>query len=61
MICHVRELAYQIKREYERFATNFEGLKVDVVFGGTYLFTFVVVRNINHLGLLLIYYRFDYS
>jgi len=34
VICHTRELAYQIKHEFDRFAKYFEGAKTGVVFGG---------------------------
>merc|ERR1712091_613386 len=33
-ICHTRELAYQIKHEFERFAKFFAGVKTAVVYGG---------------------------
>jgi len=32
--CHTRELAYQIKFEFDRFAKYFSGTKVAVVYGG---------------------------
>ena len=32
--CHTRELAYQIKHEFDRFAKYFEGLTCGVVYGG---------------------------
>merc|ERR1712228_1100968 len=35
VVCHARELAYQIKHEFERFAKYFSQLKVAVVYGGT--------------------------
>merc|ERR1712007_325479 len=35
VICHTRELAYQIKHEFDRFAKYFTGLKCGVVYGGT--------------------------
>jgi len=34
VICHARELAFQIKREYDRFAKFFDWVKIGVVFGG---------------------------
>jgi ATP-dependent RNA helicase UAP56/SUB2 len=34
VICHARELAYQIKREYDRFAKYFQWVKVAVFYGG---------------------------
>jgi len=34
VICHTRELAYQIKHEFDRFAKYFAELKTGVVFGG---------------------------
>jgi len=35
VLCHTRELAYQIKHEYSRFAKYFSWAKVGVVYGGT--------------------------
>lgn len=35
VICHTRELAYQIKKEYERFTKYFQWAKILVVYGGT--------------------------
>lgn len=35
VLCHTRELAYQIKKEYDRFAKYFQWAKVAVVYGGT--------------------------
>lgn len=35
VLCHARELAYQIKKEYERFAKYFSWAKVAVFYGGT--------------------------
>merc|ERR1719194_150211 len=34
VICHTRELAYQIKHEYDRFAKFFSNVKTAVVYGG---------------------------
>jgi len=34
VICHTRELAYQIKHEFDRFAKYFTGVKCAVVYGG---------------------------
>ena len=34
VICHSRELAYQIKNEYDRFTKYMTGLKTAVVYGG---------------------------
>merc|ERR1719324_136393 len=34
VLCHTRELAYQIKHEFERFAKFFTGVKTAVVYGG---------------------------
>merc|ERR1711977_741081 len=34
VICHTRELAYQIKHEYDRFAKFFSNVKCAVVYGG---------------------------
>merc|ERR1711967_4979 len=34
VICHTRELAYQIKHEFERFAKFFPNVKTAVVYGG---------------------------
>merc|ERR1712039_1080446 len=35
VICHTRELAYQIKFEFDRFAKYFQEVKTAVVYGGT--------------------------
>jgi ATP-dependent RNA helicase UAP56/SUB2 len=35
VICHTRELAYQIKHEFDRFAKYFTGTSCGVVYGGT--------------------------
>merc|ERR1711979_91127 len=35
VICHTRELAYQIKHEFDRFAKYFKDVKTGVVYGGT--------------------------
>jgi len=34
VLCHARELAFQIKREYDRFAKYFPWVKLAVVYGG---------------------------
>jgi ATP-dependent RNA helicase UAP56/SUB2 len=34
VVCHTRELAYQIKHEFERFAKFFSGVTTAVVYGG---------------------------
>merc|ERR1719324_1158498 len=34
VVCHTRELAYQIKHEYDRFAKFFSNVKTAVVYGG---------------------------
>jgi len=34
VMCHTRDLAYQIKHEYERFSKYMEGLRTAVFFGG---------------------------
>merc|ERR1712216_849104 len=34
VVCHTRELAYQIKHEFERFAKFFADIKTAVVYGG---------------------------
>merc|ERR1712118_98073 len=34
VVCHTRELAYQIKHEFDRFAKYFTGVKCVVVYGG---------------------------
>merc|ERR1712085_69265 len=34
VICHTRELAYQIKHEFDRFAKYFQDVKCGVVYGG---------------------------
>jgi superfamily II DNA/RNA helicase len=33
-MCHTRELAYQIGKEYEKFSKYLKNVKVDVFFGG---------------------------
>jgi len=33
--CHTRELAYQIKHEFDRFSKYFEHIRIAVVYGGT--------------------------
>merc|ERR1712217_482911 len=35
VLCHTRELAYQIKHEFDRFAKYFADVKTMVVYGGT--------------------------
>merc|ERR1712203_558260 len=35
VLCHTRELAYQIKHEFDRFSKYFADVKTMVVFGGT--------------------------
>jgi ATP-dependent RNA helicase UAP56/SUB2 len=35
VLCHTRELAYQIKNEYERFSKYMPDVKTDVFYGGT--------------------------
>merc|ERR1711979_2407 len=35
VICHTRELAYQIKHEFDRFAKYFQDVKTGVVYSGT--------------------------
>merc|ERR1712222_169383 len=34
VVCHTRELAYQIKHEFDRFAKYFQDVKTAVVYGG---------------------------
>lgn len=34
VMCHTRELAFQISKEYERFSKYMSGVKVSVFFGG---------------------------
>merc|ERR1711910_156240 len=34
VMCHTRELAFQISKEYERFSKYYSGIKVGVFFGG---------------------------
>lgn len=34
VMCHTRELAFQISKEYERFSKYMQGIKVGVFFGG---------------------------
>lgn len=33
-MCHTRELAFQISKEYERFSKYIPGIKISVFFGG---------------------------
>ena len=33
-MCHTRELAFQISKEYERFTKYYPGIKIGVFFGG---------------------------
>merc|ERR1719197_236623 len=35
VLCHTRELAYQIKHEFDRFSKYFTDVKTGVVYGGT--------------------------
>lgn len=35
VLCHTRELAYQIRNEYTRFSKYMSEIKIDVFFGGT--------------------------
>ena len=35
VMCHTRELAYQIRNEYNRFAKYLIGVKIGVFYGGT--------------------------
>merc|ERR1712190_646323 len=35
VVCHTRELAYQIKHEFDRFSKYFKDVKTGVVYGGT--------------------------
>lgn len=35
VLCHARELAYQIKHEFDRFSPYFNGVRTAVVYGGT--------------------------
>lgn len=35
VLCHTRELAFQIKKEYDRFTTYMEGVRTEVFYGGT--------------------------
>merc|ERR1712157_324587 len=34
VVCHTRELAYQIKHEFDRFSKYFQDVKTGVVYGG---------------------------
>lgn len=34
VLCHTRELAYQLKGEYDRFSTHLTNVKSEVIFGG---------------------------
>jgi superfamily II DNA/RNA helicase len=38
VMCHVRELAYQIGKEYERFSKYLPGIKTAVLYGGVFCF-----------------------
>jgi hypothetical protein len=33
-MCHTRELAYQIKNEYDRFSKHMDNVRTEVFFGG---------------------------
>ena len=33
-MCHTRELAFQISKEYERFSKYYSGIRIAVFFGG---------------------------
>lgn len=35
VLCHTRELAYQIKKEYERFSKYMPDVRTSVFYGGT--------------------------
>lgn len=35
VLCHNRELAYQIKKEFVRFSTQLPDIRTEVIFGGT--------------------------
>eukprot|EP00004_Rigifila_ramosa_P008699 TRINITY_DN19_c0_g1_i8.p1 TRINITY_DN19_c0_g1~~TRINITY_DN19_c0_g1_i8.p1 ORF type:complete len:408 (+),score=116.34 TRINITY_DN19_c0_g1_i8:47-1225(+) len=39
VLCHTRELAYQIASEYNRFAENFDGIRTEVIYGGVNIVT----------------------
>jgi superfamily II DNA/RNA helicase len=34
VLCHTRELAYQIKNEFDRFSKYLEHIKTEVIYGG---------------------------
>lgn len=34
VMCHTRELAYQIKNEYDRFSKHMDNVRTEVFFGG---------------------------
>jgi hypothetical protein len=41
VLCHTRELAYQIQREYERFSKYLPDIKSRVFYGGAFIFSFI--------------------
>ena len=58
VMCHTRELAFQISKEYERFSKFFPNLKVSVLavsmwarFTGTDIYSTTALRN--EIGLLI--------
>ena len=34
VVCHTRELAYQLNHEFDRFVKHFHDVKMGVVYGG---------------------------
>ena len=43
VLCHTRELAYQIQREYERFSKYLPDIKSRVFYGGALIYLFVII------------------
>lgn len=39
VLAHARELAFQIKREFDRFSENLEGIRTEVIYGGVHVAT----------------------
>lgn len=37
VLAHARELAFQIKREFDRFSENLEGVRTEVIYGGVHI------------------------
>jgi ATP-dependent RNA helicase UAP56/SUB2 len=47
VLCHTRELAYQIKKEYDRFSTHLPNVKSEFIFGGVPLAQHVTLFKEN--------------